>query len=286
MDLLQLPAEIRNYIFEFALTDSSSPGLQYREVKINDAEWKHLLIASHGKPCNTLKHSCRQLLSETAGLELKYNALLFRRSGNSDHTPTWKLHRFTTHASDAELTHLQSIIIEKSGTGSREQFENLVRWCSTHPKVMVKYVFPGARFVDTSSNKTAMSSLPQDVSNWTEKNIESAIVAASKFLTFGMIYANALDRSYCTASEWTRLGFDAALRFPRQIIVELGDMWIYRSGQRRDVKVPNLSFWPDESEIDKVRKEALRCLANKSGVGEEVWREWVILSEGWVKEGI
>jgi hypothetical protein len=59
--LLQLPAELRESIYEYALTEPK--GLPWKSV--SDAE---------GGPANSLKLVCRQLYAKTSGLGFKYNA--------------------------------------------------------------------------------------------------------------------------------------------------------------------------------------------------------------------
>jgi hypothetical protein len=60
--LLDLPAELRNRNYEYALTDPSPNGLQFRAFLIvNDTICKPLLLGANGEQFNALNHVCRQL---------------------------------------------------------------------------------------------------------------------------------------------------------------------------------------------------------------------------------
>jgi hypothetical protein len=63
--LLQLPAELRNRIYEYALTDPSSTGLRFKAFLIvNVTICKPLLLGTNGEQFNALK-AC--LPSTTSG---------------------------------------------------------------------------------------------------------------------------------------------------------------------------------------------------------------------------
>jgi hypothetical protein len=102
--LLQLPGELRNRIYEYALT-SDDAQLLYREDAppiIPDVPLLHCeqQILSHISskptasfglyewPCtkgfNQLKYTNRQVRKETKGLEVRYNGLLFLEQNDTD----------------------------------------------------------------------------------------------------------------------------------------------------------------------------------------------------------
>ncbi|OAG09705.1 uncharacterized protein CC84DRAFT_1202368 [Paraphaeosphaeria sporulosa] len=75
--LLSLPPELRNRIFAYALTSSTST-LQYSLASTpNHPVFSDTANANHNQEFNQLKYACRQLYAETAGLEVKHNALRF-----------------------------------------------------------------------------------------------------------------------------------------------------------------------------------------------------------------
>jgi hypothetical protein len=90
--LLELPAELRNRIYEYALTDVSSIGLRFRAyLIINDAICKPALLDANGEQFNALKYVCRQLRAETDGLDLAYNVVRIAQVRRDDWAPTKKL---------------------------------------------------------------------------------------------------------------------------------------------------------------------------------------------------
>jgi hypothetical protein len=83
--LLGSPAELRNRIYEYVLTDPSSTGLRCRAfLIIDDMICKPLLLGSDGRPFNALKDVCRQLRAETDGLDLAYNSILIEQYDRND----------------------------------------------------------------------------------------------------------------------------------------------------------------------------------------------------------
>lgn len=70
--LLNLPPELRNIIIEHALT-SSTRALQFNA----SSKQKPIFEDAPTHEFNQLKYVCKQLYTETAGLEIKYNALRF-----------------------------------------------------------------------------------------------------------------------------------------------------------------------------------------------------------------
>ena len=74
---LSLPAELRNQIIAYALTSSTST-LQYNSpLSLRQSKPVFEDIHDPGREFNQLKYVCKQLYDETAGLEVRYNALRF-----------------------------------------------------------------------------------------------------------------------------------------------------------------------------------------------------------------
>ncbi|KAF1972085.1 hypothetical protein BU23DRAFT_555341 [Bimuria novae-zelandiae CBS 107.79] len=72
---LSLPAELRNIIVAHALTWPTRT-LQYNTLA-SSKHGKPIFEAVPGREFNQLKYTCKQLYAETAGLEVRYNALRF-----------------------------------------------------------------------------------------------------------------------------------------------------------------------------------------------------------------
>ncbi|KAF2478368.1 uncharacterized protein BDR25DRAFT_188913, partial [Lindgomyces ingoldianus] len=77
--LLQLPGEIRNKIYEFALYEPA--GIQYR-YWTNRTHKKPIFFvdqktSTEPQEFNQLKYVCGKLHTETAGIEIKFNNLIF-----------------------------------------------------------------------------------------------------------------------------------------------------------------------------------------------------------------
>ncbi|KAF2640341.1 hypothetical protein P280DRAFT_507848 [Massarina eburnea CBS 473.64] len=99
--LMDLPGEIRNLIYEFALT-SPSP-LHYREP-ISDTT-KPLIYEpateySQAAEINQIKYVNKRLYAETAGLEVVFNTILFARKEEKESTPGTMFLRFWNSMTD------------------------------------------------------------------------------------------------------------------------------------------------------------------------------------------
>lgn len=280
MHLLDLPAELRNRIYECALTESP-PELQYMEDKIDDTRWKPVLIASYQESCNALKYTCRQLYAETAGLELKYNTIILQQQDCDDLSPSRKLHRFSDRVSDHECRQMRTLVLRTAPAAQTEpyrHFVDLARWCATKPQVTVKYVFANFCFAIPPD-------LPEDVRNWGSQDVASSVRAASDFLLTGVYHMIALRGHRWSASEWSRLGFHAVMEVSQEVIADVAER-LEGSGSPEHMDVPGLRFYPDEKVINPAMKEAVRLSAVRNGVGAEVKEEWVTMFEKWVSEGI
>ncbi|KAH4068847.1 hypothetical protein HBH98_077440 [Parastagonospora nodorum] len=149
--LLALPAEIRNLIYEFALTRD--------EVRVH---WvtgttrlrlkPELRVSSNPKASiNQLKFVSRQLYQETAGTELKYNRVVFDDSSPS--ASTKRFFRFVTSCSAPKLQWLRQVVIEEKSNKEDESTMDWVRdnvhsiltlldFCSKNPQITVLYRIP------------------------------------------------------------------------------------------------------------------------------------------------
>ncbi|KAF2730865.1 hypothetical protein EJ04DRAFT_567323 [Polyplosphaeria fusca] len=83
--LLGLPSEIRNQIYQLALTHKIPITVQIR--KRGSSSKGGLVLEGTETPPNALKAVCRQLRYETAGLELRYNNIEIHSDPNSPANP-------------------------------------------------------------------------------------------------------------------------------------------------------------------------------------------------------
>jgi len=184
MYLLNLPAELRLQIYSYALTDTSSPGLQYQEIDFSTDNPRSIVITLNGKPFNKLQHVCRQLRTETADLELALNALFFEQADDTDLSPTELLHRFYDRTSTAEFAQISTLILKPSKECDNQPFEDLVAlagWCRLHPKVSVKYILSHFSFQDLTF--PGLESLPDNRNDW----MRSAGDQAREFMHSGLV---------------------------------------------------------------------------------------------------
>jgi hypothetical protein len=278
--LLNLPAELRNRIYEFALTDTSSFGLTYRPYFDNE-EWTPILFNPDGTTFNPLKHACRQIRAETANLDLHYNAILI---DNNRHAPSRPLHGFNYNGFAVE----SSTGFAHSSTPSEQTWLNtaaLAEWCAVHPKYTVHY--------RPEEFATLTSRLPENVLPHQVVGYQiSAAHDAAKFIMSGVYFTIALRGQCWSREEWERLKFGFAIliympeEWNRERIEEVAE-WS-RDGWDVDEhgKVVNLKFFPKEREFDEGMREAVECLARIYGDNEGLRDEWVGLCEKWYTVGI
>jgi hypothetical protein len=152
ISLLKLPAELRNRIYEYALTAPPPSTLAYSELPTSQEQKPQLVFTLYGEPFNTLKNTCRQLRAETSGLELAFNTLNLRHK-NLLHED--QLQHFCARATDAEYTHLSTLLSSDSDTEDSDSdnstttlssLDLVAQWCHAYPNVTVKYLLDNVRF--------------------------------------------------------------------------------------------------------------------------------------------
>jgi hypothetical protein len=281
MHLLDLPAELRNRIYEYALTDSTSAGLEYKELSgDSDTQKSCYVITLNKKPFNILKNACRQLRAETTGLELAYNVLIFAQKHITAPQPTRLFDRFLDHASDADSAKLTAITLKGAYRAEREPFSSLVRlasWARRHPKVWVKYI-PG----DFCLGPPDIEGFPRDCEEWSIQEFNMASRAARLFLHAGVFWSVRM-RGRSSFSE-------GVVAVTSQTTVLGLALFVHESEwggcELRDVQAPNLRFWPFDVGDEKLRTGALWALVEGERVGGQVRKEWAAAMERWIAEGI
>jgi hypothetical protein len=183
--LLRLPGEIRNKILQFALT-SAAP-LHHRQPKatqskqvashhhrlIEGRHFEYLADGAHPE-FNKIKLVNKQLHSETAGLEVQYNAITFspqfvlpfrpntvaRHNRYSKSAEQW-LFDFVAPMKASKLAWLSMVIIDSkapclSVTNPKAppmpDLPALVSFCKQNPEVEVRYQFANFEFDWTVEN--------------------------------------------------------------------------------------------------------------------------------------
>ncbi len=156
--LLLLPAEIRNHIYELVLT--SGKALLYEEATDHR---KPRFIVEQDLPnlneLNQIKYVCHQLYKETAGIEIKFNEVIFE--GGTDgiiiglneedaYHATEVFSDFLSGCSPTKATWFSSVIlwspfsfaddpIEPYVLGPASSLLPLAAFCAAHPRTKVTY---------------------------------------------------------------------------------------------------------------------------------------------------
>jgi hypothetical protein len=150
----KLPAEIRNLVYQFALTEEHEIGYgDIRNLECNfDLKVQPLIILTVDRemPFNQLKYVSRQLYAETAGFGLKRNTLSFRGSGcysmirfkhfvnNCSTYQQGQIRKVVVSIGlDGMVDFWRSIEIGKCYPDAQNAFEEIYEFCHSHPKVAV-----------------------------------------------------------------------------------------------------------------------------------------------------
>ncbi|KAF2878056.1 hypothetical protein BDV95DRAFT_589037 [Massariosphaeria phaeospora] len=135
--LLRLPGELRNQIYELALSDD--------EVLVQEEAsglFRLLRNMSPRKELNQLKYTCRQLRHETRGLVPALNTLRFPDSGIEEQSVV--AGRFLTACPQSTQTSIQKIVIEEHTTSLRARplywkgVAPLCEFCREHPNMTIE----------------------------------------------------------------------------------------------------------------------------------------------------
>jgi hypothetical protein len=188
LQLLELPAELRNRIYEYALTDPSFIGLRFRAYLIvSDTIYKPVLLGADGEQFNALKHVCRRLRAETDGLDLVYNVVLIEQVRRDDWAPTKKL--FSMVGPNMRSPRPLNIMLVEHLEGEREPWSDtlaLADWCALHDNIKTGYVLSEFRCFDDKFLKRWR--FPKNFTAWTPKDKENASLRLAKFFGCGVFY--------------------------------------------------------------------------------------------------
>jgi hypothetical protein len=150
--LLSLPGELRNQIYEYALTDEND-----LQCLVPVATTSSLRLVSPSKSTfrdfNELQYVCKQLYKETSGLELQYNTVVFYGDFPNERGPGAVFLDIVSGCSSAKLALLRHVKLTTSMTPyphprleAEMEPPKIVRqvaeFCRTHTYTKVDY-FPG-----------------------------------------------------------------------------------------------------------------------------------------------
>lgn len=279
--LLGLPAELRNRIYEYTLTDVSPIGLLHRPYFIDQEQWAPILLTSSGSIYNVLKYVCRQLRAETSGLDLEYNAILI---DDGKHAPIRRLHTFCKSEFDMRCSpQFRGFVSSKVSSRPWQNAADLAEWCAARPKVRVHYRLKGFQ--------PGEFKLPKDATRWNDWQQGSAAYNAAAFIMDGVYLTILLRGQQWSPSEWFRLGFGfigtGMTRENRMERMETVAKW---SRDEWDVdmhgKVVNLKLFPTGRGFDHMKGAAVECLARESLASDEVRDEWMAMCREWYTVGI
>ncbi|KAF2175484.1 hypothetical protein K469DRAFT_702167 [Zopfia rhizophila CBS 207.26] len=153
--LLRLPTEVRDIIYEFALTkgvvDVVEVGEEEKEnqnigeeKKENQNIFRLECDDPHVQEVNQLKYVCQQLHKETSGLGLKWNTLLFRQ-----HLSPSVCIRFLRACCDAQKDKIKEMIIniysERTDSLSTSAASELEEFDRSHPNIKINVVVTRVR---------------------------------------------------------------------------------------------------------------------------------------------
>ncbi|KAF2823018.1 hypothetical protein CC86DRAFT_75168 [Ophiobolus disseminans] len=269
-----LPAELRNRIFEYALTapedlrycmpveGASKPTFRVSATETDEA------VTSH--PFNQLKFVSRQFYAETAGIEIRLNTISFALQNGSAMSPAEHLTEFLQSMSPKARSWLRKVIVRDDNPQYRhhstivlqdtaETISKLAEICERLPSVTLYYV----------------------LSKWTF----SEEVTTSEMLSFlrnGIMCASALKGQELT----DMLGERSLIHFTARYWIHRLDDWKgnvdVRSLRSSNVKfVPNMASKGSAviSSLDRYLEHFLLKWENRA-------EQMVTLLKRWTDEGI
>lgn len=135
--LLDLPRELRDIIYEYALTEDGGLIVQSLPPDFESLPAIHLEAAGakYKTDPNQLKFTCRQLYAETIGLSLRYNKLSFLGYSNFE-----LFNRFTrTHCTSAHFKRVKSVyIVQRSQANFYEELREADAIGKAYPNLSIE----------------------------------------------------------------------------------------------------------------------------------------------------
>jgi len=279
--LLRLPGEIRNKIFQYVLT-SSAPLHHCQSWDVVSSHnlkiFRHHSFEEETAPgdtrprpfFNSVKFVCRQLYAETAGLELKFNTLLFNAQAELQYLQAPGTIQKTT-AQDWFFDLVDSLTAEKLQwlstviLASNQKFNDVVPlpavlneiadFAKQHPHINVRFHFEGFCLDLTHVQRPTQ-----------------------EFFRVGFILVTALRDAEESRVLWEALTGVAC--FPH-VVATIHGLW---SKPAVFGNVPNFSIWPTNG-FDEIRA-ALEAEKQGMHIEEMDYHEVLRYAKMWAEHGI
>jgi hypothetical protein len=236
--LLKLPGELRNRIYQLALTTSKGIHLDpSNPTQFLDADVDVTMAYEDRRPVNLLKFTCRQLYQETAGIEVKFNrveysgyhqSLLELHGPNRSPGPAQAFNDFLSNCTATKATWLREVTLyfqtrldRGPGTFVESETELLAvdEFCRNHPRVNVRYV-----------------------PHW----FDASVVVSRRFILAGA-YLSLQFRGKDLRHSIQRPG---ALS-PGESLIWGHFQWLCDKKTKFTISAPNFRFWPKSHELDQ-----------------------------------
>jgi hypothetical protein len=274
--LLQLPGELRNHIYELALTANGFLRYHSRLEKpcfVDVPSDRNATTPSKGLPeFNQLKYVCLQIYSETACLELKLNRIVFRSaSSRTVDMPAYRFGRFLDECTPPKQTWLKRVTLQLCSSGDwreegfepRDRYMRIAKFCSENPKTTVDYIIDHFRSVNARNPPKRRPSNSHQLFEF---------IAKGKVL---LHFFRSID---------LQVGVSVFLCLGQNFPLWYGHMQIEPA--MNPLNVPNLWIRPNETELGQYYAESLYAAGKKHGLTEDAVRVCLEHAEDWVKNGI
>jgi hypothetical protein len=263
--LLELPAELREQIHQYALTEPE--GLPWES-----------LFNTQDVQTNQLQLVCRQLYIETAGLELKYNAVTFHQPSSEEEEEiigerlSIEVRRFAEKTAPSRLHQITSIIFSSPEEEDSEYWEAeplddraplklIVDFCNANPHITFKFIVKAWSYRtarEAHAEYRAENDGSRSCSNKDPSHTCGGLVFAPN-PTYGFMELTRMHN-------WIRC-------------------WIEHENVQRS-QAPNLRFWPAETCIDEQCESELQWAVDEGLMSQQSRDHRLSRFEAWVKEGI
>lgn len=155
--LFRLPPEIRNLIFELALSGEPQPLRLCGDFTPQESfafvphQPKLYVVRTNGihEEYNQLKYACRRLWTETAGVEAKFNKVLITKADCTKYSAIPSFILFAQSCAPKKIEWFRHVIIKT--TCEEDEFlpessglvYKLAKFCRQHPRMHIDYMLPG-----------------------------------------------------------------------------------------------------------------------------------------------
>jgi hypothetical protein len=268
--LFKLPDEIRNKIYEYALSSTHlflrMPFDDQQAVSADPTRLKRPILQSRQTDSpdveyNQLKFVCRQAYAETAGLELKYNGLIVCDRSRDDEAVGLQFVKFLENIGAAKHSWLHGCLIDLVDGRENENrpghtflpdsaatVARIASFCNANPSVSVHYIIP-------SFDALVKPHKP--------------VICPITFMSTGIYYAHFLRNRKN----------DSMLQFAPNVN---GEDWT-RNIDIQTLQAPNLRFRPVDDTLDEAE---FRRFLNQQPIPEEAVNRLLVYARRLVGRGL